>query len=145
MKTVMEIYLFERFCRLGKNLFMKKVSFDFDKTLSKKEVQQYAKMLIKEGVECWIVTSRMGFGKEPRPDWNDDLFNTAAEIGILPEHIHFCCMDNKANFLNGKGFIWHLDDDLTELSFIKTDSDCKPISCFGNKTYLQECSYLLDL
>ena len=68
---------------------MKKVSFDFDGTLSKNKVQQYAKMLIKAGVECWIVTSRMGFGKEPRPDWNDDLFNTAAEIGILPEHIHF--------------------------------------------------------
>ena len=124
---------------------MKKVSFDFDGTLSKNKVQQYAKMLIKEGVECWIVTSRMGFGKEPRPDWNDDLFDVAREIGIPKERIHFCCMDNKANFLNGKGFIWHLDDDLIELSFVKTDSDCKPISCFGNKTYLQECSYLLDL
>ena len=124
---------------------MKKVSFDFDGTLSKNKVQQYAKMLIKSGVECWIVTSRMGFGKEPQPNWNDDLFEIAKEIGIPKEHIHFCCMDNKANFLNGKGFIWHLDDDLIELSFIKTDSDCKPISCFGNKTYLQECSYLLDL
>ena len=124
---------------------MKKVSFDFDGTLSKNKVQKYAKMLIKGGVECWIVTSRMGFGKEPQPNWNDDLFEIAKEIGIPKEHIHFCCMDNKANFLNGKGFIWHLDDDLIELSFIKTDSDCKPISCFGNKTYLQECSYLLDL
>ena len=124
---------------------MKKVSFDFDGTLSKNKVQQYAKMLIKEGVECWIVTSRMGFGKEPQPNWNDDLFEIAKEIGIPKEHIHFCCMDNKANFLNGKGFIWHLDDDLIELSFIKTDSDCKPISCFGNNTYLQECSYLLGL
>ena len=124
---------------------MKKVSFDFDGTLSKNKVQQYAKMLIKSGVECWIVTSRMGFGKEPQPNWNDDLFEIAKEIGIPKEHIHFCCMDNKANFLNGKDFIWHLDDDLIELSFIKTDSDCKPISCFGNKTYLQECSYLLDL
>ena len=124
---------------------MKKVSFDFDGTLSKNKVQQYAKMLIKSGVECWIVTSRMGFGKEPQPNWNDDLFEIAKEIGIPKEHIHFCCMDNKANFLNGKGFIWHLDDDLIELSFIKTDSDCKPISCFGNNTYLQECSYLLGL
>ena len=124
---------------------MKKVSFDFDGTLSKNKVQQYAKMLINAGVECWIVTSRMGFGKEPTPTWNDDLFAIAKEIGIPNNQIHFCCMDNKANFLNGKGFIWHLDDDLIELSFVKTDSDCKPISCFDNKTYLQECSYLLDL
>ena len=85
---------------------MKKVSFDFDGTLSKNKVQLYAKMLIKADVECWIVTSRMGFGKEPTPTWNDDLFAVAKEIGIPNNQIHFCCMDNKANFLNGKGFIW---------------------------------------
>ena len=118
---------------------MLKVSFDFDGTLTRRNIKEYAQSLVARGLECWIVTSRMGFGKEPRPDWNDDLFNTAAEIGILPEHIHFCCMDNKANFLNGKGFIFHIDDDIIELSFVKTDSDCKPICCFGNHTYISEC------
>ena len=118
---------------------MLKVSFDFDGTLTRRNIKEYARSLVARGFECWIVTSRMGFGKEPRPDWNDDLFNTAAEIGILPEHIYFCCMDNKAKFLNGKGFIFHIDDDIIELSFVKTDSDCKPICCFGNHTYISEC------
>jgi len=41
-------------------------------------------------IECWIVTSRMGFGKEPSPTWNDDLFEAAREIGIPKNQIHFC-------------------------------------------------------
>jgi len=35
-----------------------KVSFDFDGTLSKKDVQKFAKELVEEGHEVWIVTSR---------------------------------------------------------------------------------------
>ena len=118
---------------------MKKVSFDFDGTLTRKNIKEYARSLIARGFEVWIVTSRMGFGKEPTPTWNDDLFNVAAEIGILTEHIHFCCMDNKANFLNDKGFIFHIDDDCIELEFITKKSGCKGVCCFGNSTYLSEC------
>ena len=122
---------------------MKKVSFDFDGTLTNPKIKNYAKSLVGAGIECWIVTSRMGFGKEPSPTWNDDLFEVAREIGIPKEHIHFCCMDNKANFLNGKGFLFHIDDDTIELSFVKTDSDCKPISCYHNPGYLSECNNAL--
>ena len=35
-----------------------KVSFDFDGTLSRKDVQEYAKSLVNSGLEVWIVTSR---------------------------------------------------------------------------------------
>ena len=38
---------------------MKKVSFDFDGTLSRLDVQKYAKSLIEQGFEVWIVTSRL--------------------------------------------------------------------------------------
>jgi len=37
---------------------MRKVSFDFDSTLSRKDVQDFAKKLVSEGYEVWIVTSR---------------------------------------------------------------------------------------
>ena len=78
---------------------MGKVSFDFDSTLSKPSVQQYAKGLIQRGFEVWIVTSRFGFGKEPNPQWNDDVFEVAREVGIKKEHIFFTCMANKSEFL----------------------------------------------
>jgi len=35
-----------------------KVSFDFDGTLEFKNVQDYAKQLLDEGVEVWVVTTR---------------------------------------------------------------------------------------
>lgn len=35
-----------------------KVSFDFDDTLSKPKVQEYAKELINRGIEVYIVTAR---------------------------------------------------------------------------------------
>lgn len=36
----------------------KKVSFDFDSTLSRKDVQNFAKEIIANGAEVWIVTTR---------------------------------------------------------------------------------------
>ena len=121
-----------------------KVSFDFDNTLTRKSVQKYAKELVERGVEVWIVTSRMGFGKEPNPTWNDDLFEVARYVGIKTENIHFCCMDNKSEFLKDKGFIFHLDDDNIELSFVKTDTDVKPIYLFGNKYWRTDCEVALS-
>lgn len=116
-----------------------KVSFDFDGTLTRPSVLQYAESLVKRGFEVWIVTSRMGFGKEPNPNWNDDIFETANYIGIKKEHIHFCCMDDKVNFLKDKDFVFHIDDDNIELSLIGAYSKVKPIYVFGNKDWLQDC------
>lgn len=116
-----------------------KVSFDFDSTLSEQKVQEYAKELISRGFEVWIVTSRMGFGKEPKVGWNDDLFLVAESVGIKKENIHFCCMADKSEFLNGKGFIFHIDDDNIELSFVKTDTDVTPIYLYKNKYWKYDC------
>lgn len=121
-----------------------KISFDFDGTITRTRLKDYAKSLVDLGHEVWIVTSRLGFGKEPTTTWNDSVFELALEIGIPKEHIHFCCMDNKANFLNGKGFAWHLDDDVIELSFIKTDSDVIPISCYQNIKCIEECNKYIN-
>ena len=121
-----------------------KVSFDFDSTLTRMSVQKYAKELVERGLEVWIVTSRMGFGKEPNPTWNDDLFEVARHVGIKKENIHFCCMANKSEFLKDKGFVFHIDDDNIELSFIKTDTDVKPIYLFGNKYWRYDCEVVLS-
>jgi len=104
-----------------------KVSFDYDSTLSEDYVEDYAKTLVDDGHEVWLVTSRLGNGKEPNPHWNDDLYECASRVGISKEHIYFCSMANKSEFLKDKGFLWHLDDDVIELSFIRTDTDVFPI------------------
>ena len=97
---------------------MKKVSFDFDSTLSRPYIQKYAKELLEKGFEVWIVTSRT----EDPPVWiiggnkikqtNDDLFNIAEKIGIQRDNIIFTEYNPKSEFFkNNNDFIFHLDDD----------------------------------
>ena len=116
-----------------------KISFDFDGVLTRPSLQKYAKELLDRGYEIWIVTSRLGFGKEPTPTWNDDLFAIAESIGISKDNIHFCCMENKSEFLKDKDFIFHIDDDNFELSLIKKYTKVKPIYLFGNKYWKEDC------
>jgi len=115
-----------------------KVSFDFDNTLSRRDVQRFAKELVAEGHEVWIVTSRVS--DEMANDYpvdfknrvltsNRKLFRVADNVGINREHIIFCNFAVKLASIAGQGFAFHLDDDSDELMeiFVSTD-ECKPIN-----------------
>jgi len=115
-----------------------KVSFDFDNTLSIRDVQRFAKELVAEGHEVWIVTSRVS--DEMANDYpvdfknrvltsNRKLFRVADNVGINREHIIFCNFAVKLASIAGQGFAFHLDDDSDELMeiFVSTD-ECKPIN-----------------
>jgi hypothetical protein len=115
-----------------------KVSFDFDSTLSRKDVQRFAKELVIEGHEVWIVTSRVS--DEMANNYpvefknrvlraNRKLFRVADNVGIKRGHIIFTGFVKKIEFIKGKGFAFHLDDDSDELIEILQDTDpCKPIN-----------------
>ena len=100
-----------------------RVSFDFDSTLSRKVIQDYAKELINDKVEVWICTSRPSDEKAlelwKSIGYNEDIFKVAKELKIPKDKIIFTNYHNKIDFLRDKGFIWHLDDDAIELSFFK--------------------------
>lgn len=111
-----------------------KVSFDFDHTLSRKDVQSFAKELVNEGHEVWIVTSRFSdeAAKEKKWHWiegqNQKLFDVAEDCGIKKENIYFTCMESKSIFLKDKEFVFHLDDDDIELmDILETKDGCRPI------------------
>ena len=118
---------------------MKKVSFDFDSTLSRIDVQEYAKTLIDDGLDVWICTSRLCPEKAPNNEWNDDIFLVADRLGIKRSNIIFCNYENKSVFLKDKGFLFHIDDDDVELSFIKTDTEVIPIYLSRNKQWREHC------
>ena len=113
-----------------------KVSFDFDSTLSRKDVQTFAKELVSEGHEVWIVTSRFSdeAGKEKNWHWilgqNQRLFDVAEDCGIKKENIYFTCMESKSVFLEGKDFVFHLDDDDIELMDILERNRYSGDKCF---------------
>jgi len=116
-----------------------KVSFDFDSTLSRPDVQRFAKWCVSEGHEVWIVTSRIS-DETAQEEYtcnytldrifksNKKLFRVADNVGIKREHIIFCNFTMKIDSIEGKGFAFHLDDDVDELMAIKSRDTCRPIN-----------------
>ena len=128
-------------------MMKRKVSIDFDSTLSRRDVQIFVSSLMKD-FEVWIVTSRpekyVGKYKNYNPT-NDDLFEVADEIGILREHIVFTNHKDKITFLLNKNFLFHLDDDDHELIEIMRSKDgCKPVNV-GLIDYEEVCKEIMDL
>lgn len=98
-----------------------RVSFSFDGTLSRPDVQAYAKELIEDGVfEVVVITSRFddenAYKHNANPT-NEDLYEVTDEVGIKRENIYFTNMEDKVNYLQDD-ITWHLDDDEHELSEI---------------------------
>lgn len=136
---------------------MKKVSFDFDDTLSFKSTQDYAKTLIDKGIEVHITTSRYesinDYPKDFLKAWeklygkkatNIDLYLVAKELNISEEYIHFTNMQDKYLFFKDKDFIWHLDDSYVECLLINKNTETKGIdSLSGN--YQELCNQLLNI
>jgi hypothetical protein len=112
---------------------MRKVSFDFDGTLDKKNVQLFATKLVEDGFDVWIVTSRTNTQDALKRGWtwikkqNEELYRVADECGIT--NIKFTDHVDKIEFLKDKDFIFHLDDDEYELMAIFESGDkCKAIN-----------------
>lgn len=129
-----------------------KVSFDFDSTLDRKDVQQFAKRLVDRGHEVWIITSRRSNeDAESAEAWvkdrvlksNKKLFQVADNVGIKREHIIFTCFQMKSESIKDKGFAFHLDDDPDELmDIIHSNDNCKPINV-NHFEWEQDCKQIL--
>lgn len=126
----------------------KKVSFDFDDTLSNEEVQTFAEELIRQGYEVHICTFRFSdkettgdytkswwhvkkdgiwFGKRFKNTYHSDIWEVAERLGIKFEHIHFTNYKHKSIFFgDNQDFLFHLDDNVTQFSKIKS-TDVKSV------------------
>jgi len=123
-----------------------KVSFDFDGTLVIDVVGDYAKELVKRGVDVWVTTSRMD-NFQGNPNWNDDLFDRIFKCKIDFTKVNFTNIERKAQYFvrTKSDFIWHLDDDWQEIAEIKESSTTiKAITNFGNPNWKNECEALLN-
>jgi hypothetical protein len=126
-----------------------KVSFDFDSTLDREDVQAFATDLVNRGLEVWITTSRFDNESGEKKGWwwiskqNQELYDVAEKCGIKKENIKFTTMVDKIVFLKDKNFIFHLDDDEIELELIEESDD----SCVGiwveKNDWKQKCENLI--
>jgi predicted nucleotide-binding protein (sugar kinase/HSP70/actin superfamily) len=133
-----------------------KVSFDFDSTLSRHEVQQFAKELVQQGHEVWIVTSRIS-NEQSKIEYSDNytldrvyksnkkLFRIADNVGIPRSNIQFMNFQMKSEFIKDNGFLFHLDDDSDELmDIISSEDPCKPVNV-DHFEWLETCREILKL
>jgi len=117
---------------------MKRISFDYDGTLTRPRIRAYAKLCKRLGYDIHILTSRQN--DITSPDYlydalghdffcyrgilycNDEVFALAEELGISEENIHFnpggfeSSGRWKSTFFRteheeGRKYILHLDDD----------------------------------
>ena len=125
-----------------------RVSFDYDGTLALPSVEEFAKELVDEGYEVWVVTSRVSDEDSvvrpwKSPNWNDDLFESCERIGIPKSRVKFTAFADKITFLEGMGFAFHLDDDLYELTAIMESKDkCQPLNV-GHFDWKKNCLEVL--
>jgi hypothetical protein len=113
---------------------MKRISFDFDGTLSEPHIQAVAKRAIQDGHKVYITTAR--FKHSAFPFINKDLHQIAESIGISPTRIRFTDGTEKNQWLHD--FDIHFDDCHLQLQSIKeTNPTITCIWCRDDK-HLQE-------
>ena len=127
-----------------------RVSFDFDGTLARRDVQNYAKELVNRGLEVWIVTSRFSTESALKKGWhwiekqNQELYDVAEKCGIKKENIKFTDQVDKIVFLKGKNFKFHLDDDEVELMLIfESDEKCIPLNV-SHSDWREHCETVIE-
>lgn len=122
------------------------VTFDFDQTLSRKDVQEYCKHLLEQGLaEIYVVTSRydeLHKHRYPANPKNDDLYEVTDALGIPRERIRFTCMEKKWTYLKETNVLWHLDDWNVELDEINKHTNTTGISVLGSN-WKQKCERLM--
>jgi hypothetical protein len=140
-----------------------KVSFDFDGTLEREDVQEYAKTLIKLGIEVWVVTTRYDsnhqhkyFKVYPEELWakisgnttgdpNFGLWGVVEKLGIPRHHVRFTCMEYKHKYLDGTKFLWHLDDNPEEFSQAKANNLKVPMIQVESNTWMEKCDKIIRI
>ena len=125
-----------------------KVSFDFDDTLTRTDVQQFVKVLqLSKLVDIWIITSRYDDEHATqiykRDNVNSELWEVVRKIGVSNRKVIFTNMKNKFYYIESNNFLFHLDNDQAELDLINRYTFCHGISCYKSGNWLQKCMKLI--
>ena len=123
------------------------VTFDFDGTLSRRDVQEYAIELMKNGIDVWVLTTRYDelhkHRYEPNPT-NDDLWEVIDSINIPRWKVIFTNMEWKANYLLHTNVLFHLDDNYNEFFEIRK-LKCKTLGIQVNcGSFRNKCNRIID-
>jgi hypothetical protein len=111
---------------------MKAISFDFDGTLTRSDVQKFASQLISKGNRVCVLTSRLSDTEAPTKEWNNDLWDVCNSLGIT--EVYFTNGSWKFHYFDKIGIKVHLDDDNQEINKINSNKGIG-ISVWGNNSW----------
>lgn len=111
------------------------ISFDFDDTLSKTEVQKIARGLLKDKYNVIITTSR----SESKD--NSDLEDVAEAVGI--SSINYTNYEDKHIHLKSSDVDVHIDNDKVELFLLQHYTNVVPVDV-NSKDWFLMLNELLD-
>jgi hypothetical protein len=122
------------------------VTFDFDNTLSRRNVQDYARELIGRGVDVWVLTSRYDelheHKYEPNPS-NKDLWEVVDDLNIPRWRVRFTCRTPKAHYLNGTHVACHVDDDTDEFVEARKIKSNVPMIYVDSHDWKDQCEFYI--
>lgn len=117
---------------------MATVSFDFDGTLSRSDVQEFARELKKAGHRVIITTNRY------QDKSNADLKFVAKSIGIKEHLVFYCNMLGKHRFLTPALQVTvHCDDDWLDCELVELECGIPCVKMFGNPNWRQDILNLI--
>lgn len=105
---------------------MANISFDYDNTLSRKDIQSLAQRLISEGHNIFIVTTRLdNLRKTKYKNTNNDILHTVKRLGINPLNVIFTNQLPKHTFFVYADIQIHVDDNPKEVMGINSITNTK--------------------
>lgn len=107
-----------------------KVSFDFDGTLDRQDIQTLAKMLVKSEYDVFVVTCRYNVDG-PIKFENRDLWEVVNKVGIKRENVYFTGMCYKWETLKMLNIDHHYDDCKYEVRLIEENTNIKAIRVYS--------------
>lgn len=127
-----------------------KIAIDFDKTLTRLDVQEFVQELISKGVDVYILTFRYdnaNFHKyegKYKPYDNIDLWDIVERLGLSRKVIFTNC-NPKSEYLNMTGdFKLLLDDDYRVMRDLTYNSKVIPIQV-NSPSYKKKIKKILNL
>ena len=108
------------------------ITFDYDGCLTQDRIKEIAKTCVSLGYNVYILTSRFDTIRRLKfkeLKTNEDIYQTAEEIGLKPFKISFTNQGKKCLHLLETGIHIHVDDNKQEVNDINYYGQTKAFNC----------------
>lgn len=97
---------------------MRKISFDYDGTLSRQEIFNAAELLLRGNYILYVITKRFDYPQKNQKHANNDIRDVCQTLKIPKDHLIFTNGLSKAKFIELNNIDIHFENNLDEINEI---------------------------